>query len=135
MSVITEITESENFNSSCFVLFFSFLQYKDKEVKCKLWGKSCAMWNRDFPLRRWLVWWVYISVQYGWFTFNLKSNLGFIFSQRFSIYNHSRGCNGIGSLEFQSFHHFPITKGVNSCFHDCQLYFLSTAIHWATTKC
>lgn len=40
----------------------------------------------------------------------LKSNLGFMISQRLSIYNHIRGCIGIGSLEFQSPHQFPITN-------------------------
>jgi len=39
----------------------------------------------------------------------LKSNLGFILSQRLSIYNHVGGCNGTGGLEFQSAYHFGMT--------------------------
>lgn len=39
----------------------------------------------------------------------LKSNLGFILSQRLSIYNHVGGSNGIGGLEFQSAYHVGMT--------------------------
>lgn len=38
LNVITEIAVTENFNSINLVFFF--LQEKDKEVKCELWGKS-----------------------------------------------------------------------------------------------
>lgn len=40
----------------------------------------------------------------------LKSNLGFILSQRLSIYNHVGGSNGIGGLEFQSAYRIGMTK-------------------------
>lgn len=47
LSFATEITENENFN---FVHLIPPTPVKDKEVKCKLRGKSWVMCNRAFPL-------------------------------------------------------------------------------------
>lgn len=49
LNVITEISVTENFSS--INLVFSFLQEKDKEVKCELWGKSRVVGNKALPLR------------------------------------------------------------------------------------
>lgn len=105
LGIIIEITETENFNS--IHLFFFFLQ--DKEVKCELRWKSCVLCNRVLPQ----------SSDVGECTFEfttvdlflvLKSNVGFLFSQRFCIYNRIRGRTGTGTLNFPPSHHFRMTN-------------------------